>query len=111
MGVLTCLEIRLIKRDFAGGPQNQKMTMPDNMSSQLVSMDKVQNRSSLDGGFLTKIQLLSAHTNFCPPRAEGRALFRTLINRIALVNQGDDRFRSVHSSIHVYIASTLCRLR
>ncbi len=31
------------KRDFAGGPQNQKMTMPDNMSSQLVSIDKVQN--------------------------------------------------------------------
>ncbi len=37
-----------IKRDFAGGPQNQKMTMPDNMSSQLVSIDKVQNRGRLD---------------------------------------------------------------
>ncbi len=37
-----------IKKDFAGGPQNQKMTMPDNMSSQSVSMDKVQNRGRLD---------------------------------------------------------------
>ena len=37
-----------IKRDFAGGPQNKKMTMPDNMSSQLVSMDKVQNQGRLD---------------------------------------------------------------
>ena len=37
-----------IKRDFAGGPQNQKMTMQDNMSSQLVSIDKVQNRGHLD---------------------------------------------------------------
>ncbi len=27
--------------DFAGGPQNKKMTMPDNMYSQLVSIDKV----------------------------------------------------------------------
>ncbi len=25
-----------VKRDFAGGPQNQKMTMPDDMSSQLI---------------------------------------------------------------------------
>ena len=27
------------------------------------------------------IQLLSPHTNFCPPRAEGRSLFRTLISK------------------------------
>ncbi len=39
---------QLFKRDFAGGPQNQKMTMPDNMSGQLVSLDKVQNRDRLD---------------------------------------------------------------
>ena len=42
---LSCL---FFKRDFAGGPQNQKMTMPDNMSSQLVSIDKVQNLGRLD---------------------------------------------------------------
>ncbi len=33
--------LSIFKRDFAGGPRNQKMTMPDNMSSQLVSIDKV----------------------------------------------------------------------
>ncbi len=36
-----CFLFLLFKRDFAGGPKNKKMTMPDNMSSQLVSMDKV----------------------------------------------------------------------
>ncbi len=47
-------KVRLFfKRDFAGGPQNQKMTMPDDMSSQLVSIDKVQNRDHLDGKWST----------------------------------------------------------
>ncbi len=32
-----------IKRGFVGGPRNKKMTMQDNMSSQLVSIGKVQD--------------------------------------------------------------------
>ncbi len=43
--ISSCVVYRIgIKRYFAGGPQIQKMTMPDNMSSQLLSIDKVKNQ-------------------------------------------------------------------
>ncbi len=53
----------MIKRDFAGGPQNQKMTMPDNMSSQLVSIDRVQNRGRLDD-LSVQDELVKRHFHF-----------------------------------------------
>ncbi len=42
--VVLILVLVPLKRVFAGGPQIKKMTMPDNTSSQSVSIDKVQNR-------------------------------------------------------------------
>ncbi len=36
------------KRDFAGGPKFQKMTMQDNMSSYYISMGKVLNEEGFD---------------------------------------------------------------
>ncbi len=55
--------IRMFKRDFAGGPQNKKMTMPDNISSQLVSIDKVVLPQDL-GLVSTQDELVKRHFHF-----------------------------------------------